>query len=130
MRLYHYTCGHGRDGILADGYVRPNTHVYLPMLPPFIWLTDLDVPTREALGLTSVWLTCDRTEYRFDFELSDESGVRHWPAVAHDARLPRPVRDLLEDGGALPQHWYVLGKPLDVGGSGGIGLPPAPVDAA
>lgn len=112
MRLYHYTCGHGRDGIVADGCVRPNVHPYLRMLPPLVWLTDLDVPTREALGLTSTWLTCDRTQYRFAFDVSDDSGVSHWPVAAHHARLPRAVRDLLESGGALPTHWYVAFHPI------------------
>ena len=66
MRLYHYTCDHGRAGIERDGFVKPG-------LDGLVWLTDLlDVKrrskTRQALGLTSNILNCDRFVHVFEVE--------------------------------------------------------------
>ena len=114
MKLYHFTCDHGIHGISQDGSVRPNTQPLLRTAPPIIWLTDLDVPDRSALGLTSMMLECDRTRHRLDVDAEHVRGLLHWPAAAREWKIPRPVRDLLENSGALPMHWYVTAAPIDV----------------
>lgn len=79
------------------------------MRRPLVWLTDLDVPDRHALGLTSVMLSCDRTTYRCRVEL--QAGVEHWPTYARRHGIPQPLRDVLE-ADSLPMHWYVADVPL------------------
>jgi hypothetical protein len=114
MRLYHYTCEHSMRGIRQAGTVRPNRHALLPAVPPLIWLTDLAAPHKEALGLTGRHTQCDRTAHRLVVDTDDTDGVLHWPDAARRWHIPRPVRDLLEAGGALPMHWYVTTEPIDV----------------
>jgi hypothetical protein len=114
MRLYHYTCEHSMRGIRQAGTIRPNAHVLLPAMPPLIWLTDLDAPHKEALGLTGTYTQCDRTAHRLP--VTAGADVLHWPDAARQWRccIPRPVRGLLEAGGTLPMHWYVTTEPIDV----------------
>lgn len=112
MRLFHFTCGHGLAGISHDGATRPHPQPMLRGCPPITWLTDLDVPDRAALGLTSVLLSCDRTRYRLDVDADDVTALLHWPAAAREWRIQRPVRDLLECGGAMPVHWWVTTEPI------------------
>ena len=68
----------------------------------FLWLTDLDVPFRDALGLTSNILDCDRTE--FQLRLSDPSHAKPWTEVRRD--YPE-LWNLERAYGAQPMHWYV-----------------------
>jgi hypothetical protein len=99
--LYHYTCDHGADGIRRDGLIRP--HPSLALDVELVWLTDLDAPYREALGLTSHLLSCDRTAHRF--EVATE-GALWWPRYART--LPPGTRCALESSyGAMPAHWWV-----------------------
>jgi hypothetical protein len=108
-RLYHYTCAdHGRPGIDRDGVLRPNSHPWLAT--PLVWLTDLDQPWREALGLTSNLLSCDRAAVRYT---ADPSGCVRWTVWAR--RLPRDLREVFESApGVLPGHWWVSERPLPV----------------
>lgn len=113
--LYHYTCSHGNLAISRDGMVRPlvsilnNSALTVPTSAHFAWFTDLDVPHREALGLTSNILNCDRTEHRF--RVTDRSGMARWI----DIRRLRPDLWHLEDApGAMPQHWWVATEPVPV----------------
>jgi len=64
--------------------------------------------------LSSLTLACDRTRYRLDVAAEDVPGLLHWPAAAREWHVPRPARELLECGGALPVHWYVTAAPIDV----------------
>jgi hypothetical protein len=101
MKLYHYTCeDHGRPGIERDGYLRPNIH---PLLgEALVWATDLDEPFREALGLTSHSLSCDRTACRYE--------VQPWSFVPwhrYARRLYVEQREALEIPGTMPRHWWV-----------------------
>lgn len=106
---YHYTCGHRAPGIREDGVVIPGHH--LPSASPlisgipwarFAWFTDLDVPIKDALGLTSDLLICDRTEYRF--RALDPDRLVAWMSI----RLNYEFRHWLEAApGARPAHWYV-----------------------
>jgi hypothetical protein len=102
MILYHYSCRHGADAIHRDGgLLRPHQHPWLP--EPLLWLTDLDVPHREGLGLTSITLHCDRTEFRFAV---DTTTAIWWPQYAH--RINRSVRAQFDAAaGAMPAHWWV-----------------------
>jgi hypothetical protein len=68
-----------------------------------VWLTDLAVPDRAALGLESVTLTCDRTACRY--VVKDTSTCVPWLQWA--ARLPLRLRSLLETEGRKPAHWYI-----------------------
>jgi hypothetical protein len=112
-QLFHYTCRDRLDGITADRRLIPNPH---PLLgEALVWLTDLDVPDRQALGLTSAHLlTCDRTAVRVIVQ-TDPSTLR-WSMWARRARVPSLARALLEGGGALPKHWWVSAVPMPVRG--------------
>lgn len=103
--LWHYTCRHGHDAI--RGWLHPGTD-------GMIWLTDLDAPIRDALGLTMHLTNCDRTEYRY--AVLDTSEVVPWwlarklPDVVEPAR-----REALETArGAMPMHWWVAATPVPV----------------
>lgn len=103
MRLYHYTCSHSQPQISKEG-------VLIPGKDGFLWLTDLDAPMRDALGLTSNTLICDRTEYRFEVET--EKAV-HWKDVRRV--LPDWYRALLEEApGAMPMHWWMATEEIPV----------------
>jgi hypothetical protein len=103
--LYHYTCIHGFRAIVRSA--DENGYVWLePQGGRFLWLTDLEYPFRDALGLTSHLLTCDRTEFRF--QVLQPEGVerwvrvrRHYPTMQHLERSP----------GAAPMHWWISDHP-------------------
>lgn len=110
--LYHYTCAkHGMNGI-------KNIHKILPYMQPMLgrpllWLTDLDTPDVWALGLTSNFLCCDRTEIRVSVAPYDSFGntdVEPWWHYAKH-RMDRFLRELYEETG-LCMHWYVSEKPV------------------
>lgn len=110
MRLYHYTCSdHGKPGIERDKVVRPGADlgVDLPQ-SKFAWFTDLDVPHREALGLTDRIAKCDRTAHCY---VVDSPKVMAWMTVRR--ALPRYFVDALESTpGAMPRHWFVSAEPI------------------
>jgi hypothetical protein len=109
VMLYHYTCDHGAAGIERDGELRVQERtVRLDWLPNVIWLTDLDVPVAEALGLTSRTLECDRTANRF--VVAEPKDVQRYVDVRRS--WSAFVRDALETAaGAMPMHWYVTTTP-------------------
>jgi hypothetical protein len=101
MRLYHYCCSHSLKGIRRDGFLKPHRQVALGDVE-LVWLTDLEVPDRLALGLTSRRLHCDRTKHRVEVDAE----AIHWPRYAR--QLPLELRRPLELAtGARPMHWYV-----------------------
>jgi hypothetical protein len=106
VTLYHYTCRHSLAKLTAAADVF-GTMVLEPMSPGgLLWLTDLETPYREALGLTSMILNCDRTEYRL--EVMDPSTVQRWV----DVRRQYPgLRELELAPGVMPMHWYVSTSP-------------------
>lgn len=110
MKLYHYTCtDHGQAGIEPGGMLLPNHHPWLPF--PLIWVTDLDVPHREALGLTSYSLSCDRTKIRYEVHPNLIGNCIPW--VKYAQKLPPEVRETLESApGTMPRHWWVAEQPL------------------
>lgn len=114
MTLWHYTCDH-RWALIGDvGELLPAyrlTDVLGDWWPArFVWLTDLSVPDRTALGLDVHKGACDRTTYRY--RVTDETGVRPWTDVRRG--LVR-TRHVLEDvPGVRLRHWYVSPLPVPV----------------
>ena len=109
MDLYHFTCSHRVQQIRDEGMVVPGHHLIgddglrTTAIPwaGFAWFTDLAVPARLPLGLTSDLLICDRTEYRF--RALAGSSLVPWMTV----RRSHPWRVFLESAGARPANWYV-----------------------
>jgi hypothetical protein len=115
--LYHYTCAHSVKGIRREMKLTPNRHPLLGVLE-FVWLTDLDVPDVDALGLTSHIIKCRRTEYR---ATAGENEALHWPKLARHLRLTTGDRQILAGvralesaPGARPMHWWVSFSPVPV----------------
>lgn len=106
--LYHFTCDDGARGVRRDRCLRPNPNTQ-PGLPPVVWLTDLDVPDRAALGLTSNVLGCDRTRWRVTVDCDAEP----WPVFARGLSFASR-RGLEFAAGALPMHWWVTRGPVPV----------------
>lgn len=74
-----------------------------------LWLTDLDVPVRGALGLTSNLLACDRTECRYVVDDPDDT-VLAWTELRRSA--PRDWVEALEAApGVMPRHWWLATGP-------------------
>ncbi len=116
-RLYHFTCADGAAGILRDGVIRPNLHPLLGWA--VVWLTDMEVPDRAALGLIpSERVPCDRAEYRFEVAPGGLARCVWWPRFARI--LPRAVRSAFEYGlegehpgdCGRPAHWWVATEPV------------------
>lgn len=108
--LYHFTCAHSAPRIQRSGELRPHQH---PLLgTSLVWLTDLAVPDRHALGLTSNWITCDRTAVRISVP-AHAGGLVPWRKWAYWHRVPPPLLDALEDG-ARYDRWWVCDVPLRV----------------
>jgi hypothetical protein len=106
--LYHYTCSHHAAGIEVAGKVVPGfmltNNPDLPWTGRVAWFTNMATPHRDALGLTSVLLDCDRTEVRF--RVTDPTEVVAWWHYARHLR--REDREWLEtQPGSRPAHWWV-----------------------
>lgn len=102
--LYHFTCEHAAHRILNDDTLR------LQSSSLGIWLTDLESPTRHALGLTSHSLRCDRMEYRFTVP----APVEAVPWLAVQAMMPPLAQALSDTPGAMPMHWWISADPQRV----------------
>lgn len=102
--LYHLTCAeHGHPGILGTGVLRPGSD-------GLVWMTDLDTPIRDALGLVRPGVTCDKGAVRY--RVDDTTHAVPWLAFRKD--LPREVVALLEAvPGAMPRHWFVSWVPME-----------------
>lgn len=123
--LWHYTCEHshlllGRTGVLLPGCMLTGaTDVRADRVLPFqtslVWLTDLALPNRDALGLSMLYLTCDRTAHRYRVE--DVTDVVAWVDVRRSMVL-RGMTDAVESledvPGVQPRHWFVSTQPVPV----------------
>ena len=113
MSLYHYTCSHRATYIEQDGFVFSLDELQGSASgligARFAWFTDLDVPDRAGLGLTSHLLGCDRTERRFT--VTDETHVVRYLDVR---RKHRKLWPLEEAPGAMPAHWWIATEPVPV----------------
>lgn len=110
--LLHYTCVDAAPKIDADLLLRPWRQPALGDLP-LVWLTDLDPPDRDALGLTSRHLiTCDRMAHRF--VVADAGTCQPWHRFART--LPASMRWQVETAapGLRPIHWWVSLRPVSV----------------
>lgn len=104
--LWHYTCDHGRAGIDAtEGFVVParyQTDKVAGGPGEYAWFTDLATPARDALGLTSQILHCDRTAHRY--RVTDATDVVPWTEVRRQWLW---AEELESAPGARPRHWFV-----------------------
>lgn len=114
--LRHFTCAHthatlGDEGVLLPGAtLRPDR---LASWAPshYVWATNLRLPLREALGLTSNYTHCDRTEYRYLIDPDDQHLFVPWVKI----RRTVEHHQLLESAeGARPAHWWVSPEPVRV----------------
>lgn len=113
MSFYHFTClDHGLPGIRETGQLQPFTA--LPVLvPELVWLTDLESPHREALGLTSELLECDRTAVRIPVQ--EQHSVMPWWRWRRAHPEYQAWARVLEDApGVRPAHWFVSAAPLPI----------------
>jgi hypothetical protein len=104
--LYHYTCSHHADAIRESGLIYPGVRLHGRDVggARFAWFTDLAPPVpREAVGLTSVTLACDRTECAFMVH-RQSPGIERWIDVR---RSHRDLWDLELADGVTPMHWFV-----------------------
>lgn len=108
ISLYHYTCDHGAEHIASDGVLLPQ---FSPVLGrDLVWLTDLETPIADGLGLTSRLLSCDRTAHRFTVLTLN---AIWWPAYAR--QCDRSARRMLDSApGAMPAHWWVSESQLPI----------------
>lgn len=126
MTLFHYCCEHVAPKIARDGFLKPGMawrHYDFKMLshgepmsglwraPAVVWLTDLARPDRQALGLTSFTLPCDRTEVRFT--VSDATGVVPWRDFAETHGAASDWLSVME-AGRSPEHWFVATNCLPI----------------
>lgn len=115
--LYHYTCGHHAPEIRIQHRILPGIYLHgEPILGArFAWFTDLGPPVpREAVGLTSYTLACDRTEFVFTVD-RDAAGIQRWIDVR---RHNRDLWELELAEGAAPMHWFVSDVPIPLTRSG------------
>jgi hypothetical protein len=75
----------------------------LSKAPAVLWLTDSPVVDRDALGLTSTILTCDRARHRFVVETED---AERWSTFADQWGANPSWREDLERYGR-PETWWV-----------------------
>jgi len=105
--LYHFTCDHGHEGITKTRILLPNAHPMMLNLGAILWLTDLsEPPSKESVGLTNSWTTCDRLAYRYIVHCK---AAVHWSEVR--ARAPKDVVATLEAFGQ-PEHWWIIRRPV------------------
>lgn len=122
MTFYHYTCDHGRVALGTTGTVRtvadwaPDTAAKMPpkhaWMTKVSWFTDLDIPDRRGLGLTSTRLECDRMAWRYT--ATDPTHLQPWLAVARRHAPRRDAADLRNGKGRRPAHWFVSTLPVPV----------------
>lgn len=108
--LYHFTCDHGRRGI--NGTVIPATFQdqrFIGTPGEYAWFTDLAIPIRDALGLTSTTLSCDRTKHRY--RVLESSAIHPWTEAR---RTYSWGADLERAPGARPMHWFVATEAVSV----------------
>lgn len=100
--LYHYTCLHSHQTIGEEGVLKPGADGY-------VWLTDMERPIAKALGLTMNYITCDRTEYRY--QVAPTADVIHWMDIR--SSLNQELVWALElSEGAMPRHWFLSPEPI------------------
>jgi hypothetical protein len=102
MTLYHYCCDHSVAKVTRRGFLYPQHQPLLGAIA-LVWLTDMDRPDRDGLGLTSNILQCDRMDYRY---ICDRDYVEPWAVFAERKGISPLVRIGLEEG-RMPERWFV-----------------------
>lgn len=105
MILYHFTCEHALRRIGDDnGLIVPH---YQPFLDTgVVWMTHDPHATRDALGLSSVTLGCDRMFARF--EIPDPEDAVPWNAIRHHYKYGHLLEAVK---GTRPDLWWVSRLP-------------------
>ena len=76
-------------------------------LGPLFWLTDyVEPPSKESVGLTASWTTCDRLAFRY---IVQTQAAIHWFDIRQ--RAPKDVVTDLEEFGQ-PEHWFLVRRPV------------------
>ncbi|MGW2095801.1 hypothetical protein [Promicromonospora sukumoe] len=121
MKLYHFTTAARAARIAQSGrLLRPHdmsdlgdalkSTTWGRELAGLIWMTDLDIPHREALGLTSHSIQVDRTEARFRVTGADAVS---W--MVYRRKASAELVQVLESApGVMPMHWFVATQPITV----------------
>lgn len=107
--LWHFTCAHTAAHLGPRGILRP---VWQPLLGlDLTWATDLAEADAEALGLTAVLTTCDRTAARYRILDPDawQPFASWWPG-----RLDPRVVSMLTYPPKRPARWWVIEAPAAV----------------
>lgn len=122
--IFHYTCSHHVADIERERLVRPGLPwtvidtawknrgfgpTGLGAAPRIAWLTDMESPEAEALGLTMNYISCDRTEFRVT--VAPHPRIESWAAFVGRYK-PNP--DWLESlqRSRAPARWFVCPFPL------------------
>lgn len=112
----HWTCSHRVVRIADEGILRPHVQ---PMLgnTPLIWFTSSRYASREALGLSSNRLSCDRMEHLAEVVPEDLPLVHTWAALKREPWFAPflPGAQYLEaTRGTRPILWGVATEPVRV----------------
>lgn len=117
--LYHFTCDHGHAGIQASGglVIPPASRnpaavarvesLMPPQMLGITWWTDLELPDRYVLGLTSDTLPCDRTTHRY----RATGTVVAIPFLMWLRVQNHTVRRWCDILPGYPMHWWVASSP-------------------
>ena len=108
-RLWHFTCDHGNRGLGLSGRLRPLKHPMMPELPAAVWLTDDPSPSREDVGLSSKFLSCDRILFRY--KVIRARRVMPWSEVRGRVSVD-VVTDL--ESFSRPASWWLSFGPVKV----------------
>ena len=115
QQLWHYTCNHsrtliGRNGFLlppmawqADRFMDRINDLDGLLQASLVWLTDLDEPDIDGLGLTSHILRCDRSQHRY--RVLSNRGVIPFGQIQH--KFSASGQASLLTAAARPEHWFV-----------------------
>lgn len=102
--LYHYTCDHGhsliRERVIPGTWQAGQSLIGTP--GEYVWFTDLALPLRDALGLTSHIVDCDRTVHRY--RATSTADIVPWREVRRQWEW---AEELESAPGARPMHWFV-----------------------
>jgi hypothetical protein len=110
--LWHYTCRHAAQRIGRRGDLEPHAQPALEGRV-VLWATDLAEPDRDALGLTSTILPCDRTEVRY--RILEPDAFEPWTAWWPGQRINPQLISQLTHPPHAPKHWYVAVCPALAG---------------
>jgi hypothetical protein len=117
MPYWHWSCEHRAPAIAGDDFLlRPHAQVMLGRTP-LVWFTSSALASREALGLSSTRLRCDRMEHLFVVVDEDLDKVHTWEALKREPWFAPFLggAQLLEAArGTRPILWGVATEPVRV----------------